>query len=535
MPHFKSQIDIRSELFKKNTDQMTLCVEDLHNTITVIQQGGSNKAKQKHQARNKLLARNRIDTLLDPGSPFLELSTLAAYEVYDDPVPCASIICGIGIVSNTLCMVVANDATVKGGTYYPLTVKKHLRAQAIAEQNRLPCIYMVDSGGAYLPLQSDIFPDKDHFGRIFYNQARMSALGITQLAIVMGSCTAGGAYMPAMADESIIVKGNGTIFLAGPPLVKAATGEIVDAETLGGATLHCSESGVTDHFAENDFHALQIARNAIAQLETSDHHTLPERDRCDPCYPEHEIYGIIPANVNTPYDVREIIARLVDDSDFDEFKQQFGTTLICCFAYIQGYRVGILANNGVLYSESSQKGAHFIQLCSQRKIPLVFLQNISGFMVGQKYEAGGIAKHGAKLVTAVSCADVPKLTVIIGGSFGAGNYGMCGRAFDPSFLFIWPNARISVMGGEQAATVLSQVKEDNLHRQDKSWSDQEKAQFERPIIDTYDSQGHPYYASARLWDDAVIDPAETRTVLGLCLAVCKNAPKKETRYGTFRM
>lgn len=535
MPQFKSQIDTRSALFNSNTESMHRCVEDLRNTIILIQQGGSSKAKEKHQARNKLLARDRIDTLLDAGSAFLELSILAAHEVYDAPVPCASIICGIGKVSNTLCMIIANDATVKGGTYYPLTVKKHLRAQAIAEQNRLPCIYMVDSGGAYLPLQDEIFPDNNHFGRIFFNQARMSSLGIPQLAIVMGSCTAGGAYVPAMADESIIVKGNGTIFLAGPPLVKAATGEVVDAETLGGATLHCSESGVTDHFAEDDVHALQIARNSIAHLKVIDQSLDPERDRCEPHYDGEEIYGIVPPNVNTPYDVREIIARLVDDSNFDEFKQQFGTTLVCCFAYIQGYRVGILANNGVLYSESAQKGAHFIQLCSQRNIPLLFLQNISGFMVGQKYEAGGIAKHGAKLVTAVACADVPKLTVIIGGSFGAGNYGMCGRAFDPSFLFIWPNARISVMGGEQAATVLSQVKEDNLLRQGKSWNDQEKSAFERPVLESYNHQGHPYYASARLWDDAVIDPADTRNVLGLCLAVCKNAPKKETRYGTFRM
>ena len=534
MQKFNSGIQTNSEQYLRNYEHMESLVADLRDKVATIQLGGSEKAREKHQARNKLLARERINTILDPGSPFLELSPLAAHQVYEEFVPAAGIVCGIGKVTGLLCVIIANDATVKGGTYYPLTVKKHLRAQAIAEQNNLPCIYMVDSGGANLPFQGEIFPDEHHFGKIFYNQARMSAQGIPQLAIVMGSCTAGGAYVPAMSDEAIIVKGNGTIFLAGPPLVKAATGEDIDAESLGGASLHCRESGVTDYLAENDQHALQIARQSLSYLP---HNSAIEPDQTsqEPLLCADEIYGITPTHVNIPYDVREIIARIVDKSEFEEFKKEFGTTLVCCFAYIHGYRVGIIANNGVLFSESAQKGAHFIQLCCQRNIPLVFLQNISGFMVGQKYEAGGIAKHGAKLVTAVACADVAKFTVIIGGSFGAGNYGMCGRAYDPRFLFMWPNARISVMGGEQAATVLSQVREDGLNKQGKSWSEAEKQQFKQPIIDNYDREGHPYYASARLWDDGVIDPKDTRHILGLSLAISKNAPTAKTRFGTFRM
>ncbi|HEY9134917.1 MAG TPA: carboxyl transferase domain-containing protein [Pseudomonadales bacterium] len=537
MPQLTSNIDKNSEDFLNNANIMRQKIGDLHQKINLIKQGGGAAAQERHQARNKLLPRDRINTLLDPHAPFLELSQLAAYEVYDDDVPGAGIITGIGAVAQQPCMIIANDATVKGGTYYPLTVKKHLRAQAIAAENHLPCIYLVDSGGANLPHQDQVFPDREHFGRIFFNQARMSARGIPQIAVVMGSCTAGGAYVPAMADESIIVKDNGTIFLAGPPLVKAATGEEVSAEELGGAKVHCEQSGVTDYFAENDTHALELARQCIRRQQNAV--AGPEKAPVPPRYNPEELYGIIPDHVSTPYDVREVIARMVDASDLEEFKANYGSTLVCGFANIHGTTVGIVANNGVLFSESAVKGAHFVQLCDRRNIPLVFLQNISGFMVGKKYEADGIAKHGAKLVNAVSCVQVPKYTIIIGGSFGAGNYGMCGRAYDPRFLFIWPNARISVMGGEQAASVLSQVKEHNLKKQGTSWTSKERKDFEQPVIEKYDQQGHPYYASARLWDDGVIDPKDTRDVLGLCIALSKKSstatPTPETQYGIFRM
>jgi 3-methylcrotonyl-CoA carboxylase beta subunit len=455
--------------------------------------------------------------------------------VYEDNVPAAGVIAGIGRVSGIECIIVANDATVKGGSYYPLTVKKHLRAQTIAEQNNLPCIYLVDSGGANLPRQDEVFPDREHFGRIFFNQANLSAQNIPQIAVVMGSCTAGGAYVPAMADESIIVKDQGTIFLGGPPLVKAATGEVVSAQDLGGGDVHCRTSGVVDHLANNDHHALKIARDAIARLNRKKSIELDVREPVEPAYSNHEIYGVIPKDTRQPYDVKEVIARVIDASQFDEFKSLYGQTLICGFARILGYPVGIVANNGILFSESAQKGAHFIELCAQRKIPLVFLQNITGFMVGKQYEAGGIAKHGAKMVTAVACAKVPKFTILIGGSFGAGNYGMCGRAYDPRFMFMWPNARISVMGGEQAAGVLAQVKRDQKERVNEQWSAEQEAQFKQPIIDTYETQGHPYYASARLWDDGVIDPADTRQVLGLCISASLNKPIEDTRFGVFRM
>jgi len=463
------------------------------------------------------------------------LSQLAAYGVYPEPVAAAGIVTGVGRVAGKECVIVANDATVKGGTYYPLTVRKHLRAQAIAEQNHLPCIYLVDSGGAYLPLQDEVFPDREHFGRIFYNQANMSARNIPQIAIVMGSCTAGGAYVPAMADESIIVKEQGTIFLGGPPLVRAATGEIVTAEELGGAEVHTRESGVADHFARNDHHALKLARRAVSRLNRSKPVTLDVSPSEEPLYNAEEIYGIVPADTRKPYDVREIIARIVDGSVFDEFKSRYGSTLVCGFSRIFGYPVGIVANNGILFGESAQKGAHFIELCGQRKIPLVFLQNITGFMVGKQYEAEGIAKHGAKMVTAVSTVKVPKFTVIIGNSYGAGNYGMCGRAYEPRFLFTWPNSRISVMGGEQAAGVLAQVKRDQKERAGEAWSEQDEAAFRQPILDRYEEQGHPYYASARLWDDGVIDPAQTRQVLGLAISAALNRPIEETRFGVFRM
>jgi 3-methylcrotonyl-CoA carboxylase beta subunit len=505
--------------------------------VPVIQTKINNKsqANLRHTSRGKLLPRERINALLDDGSPFLELSQLAAWNVYEDYVPAAGVIAGLGRVSGVECMIVANDATVKGGTYYPLTVKKHLRAQTIAQQNHLPCIYLVDSGGANLPRQDEVFPDREHFGRIFFNQANMSAQNIPQIAVVMGSCTAGGAYVPAMADESIIVKQQGTIFLGGPPLVKAATGEVVSAEELGGGDVHCRTSGVVDHLANNDHHALQLARNAVARLNRPRATYLDVKPSVEPAYPVEDIYGVIPKDPKQSFDVREIIARIVDASEFDEFKALYGTTLVCGFARIHGYPVGIVANNGILFSESAQKGAHFIELCAQRKIPLVFLQNITGFMVGKQYEAGGIAKHGAKMVTAVACAQVPKFTVLIGGSFGAGNYGMCGRAYDPRFLFMWPNARISVMGGEQAAGVLAQVKRDQKEREGQDWSSAEEAEFKQPIVDTYERQGHPYYASARLWDDGVIDPADTRYVLGLSLAAALNQPIEETRFGVFRM
>jgi len=530
-----SKINTRSPEFLENAEHMQQQVNDLKEKVAGIKLGGGEKSREKHLSRGKLLPRDRVKALLDPGSPFLELSQLAAYKVYDDNIPAAGIITGIGRVAGQECIIVANDATVKGGTYYPLTVKKHLRAQTIAQENNLPCIYLVDSGGANLPNQDDVFPDKEHFGRIFFNQANMSAQAIPQIAVVMGSCTAGGAYVPAMADESIIVKEQGTIFLAGPPLVKAATGEVVSAEDLGGADVHCRTSGVADHYAQNDDHALTIARNAVANLNRVKNIKIKVESVEPPAYNPEEIYGIIPKDSRQPFDIREVIARLVDASLFDEFKALYGTTLVCGFARIHGYPIGIVANNGILFGESAQKGAHFIQLCSQRKIPLVFLQNITGFMVGQQYEAGGIAKHGAKMVTAVATAQVPKFTVLIGGSFGAGNYGMCGRAYDPRFLFMWPNARISVMGGEQAAGVLAQVKRDQKALKGEEWSEEAEAEFKKPIVENYEHQGHPYYASARLWDDGVIDPAQTRDTLGLAISASLNQPIEDTKFGIFRM
>lgn len=535
MPRIVSRINAQSQEFQENVAHMQTQVDDLKNVIAKINQGGGEKANQRHLSRGKLLPRERINCLLDSGSPFLELSQLAAWNVYEDYVPAAGVIAGIGRVSGIECMIVANDATVKGGTYYPLTVKKHLRAQTIAQQNNLPCIYLVDSGGANLPRQDEVFPDREHFGRIFFNQANLSAQNIPQIAVVMGSCTAGGAYVPAMADESIIVKQQGTIFLGGPPLVKAATGEVVSAEELGGGDVHCRTSGVVDHLANNDHHALKLARDAVARLNRVKPNYVDLVEPKDPAYPIDDIYGVIPKDARQSFDVREVIARIVDGSEFDEFKALFGSTLVCGFARIFGYPVGIVANNGILFSESAQKGAHFIELCAQRKIPLVFLQNITGFMVGKQYEAGGIAKHGAKMVTAVACAKVPKFTVLIGGSFGAGNYGMCGRAYDPRFMFMWPNARISVMGGEQAAGVLAQVKRDQKERQNESWSAQQEQEFKQPIIDTYEQQGHPYFASARLWDDGVIDPADTRFVLALSISASLNKPIEDTRFGVFRM
>jgi 3-methylcrotonyl-CoA carboxylase beta subunit len=535
MTILQTKVNSRDAAFAANREHMQAQVDDLRALVQHIKLGGGEKYKQRHKARGKLLPRERLDTLLDDGSPFLELSQLAAWKVYDDEVPAAGIITGIGRVAGQECMIFINDATVKGGTYYPLTVKKQDRAQRIAAENNLPCIYLVDSGGAFLPMQDEVFPDREHFGRAFFNQARMSARGIPQIAAVLGSCTAGGAYLPAMADESIIVREQGTIFLGGPPLVKAATGEIVTAEELGGADVHCRTSGVTDHYANNDHHALQLVRQSIARLNRVKRVDLDIAPGREPLYPAEDIYGIIPKDTRQPYDVREVIARLVDGSDFDEFKALYGTTLVCGFARIHGYPVGIVANNGILFGESAQKGAHFIELCAQRRIPLVFLQNITGFMVGQQYEAGGIAKHGAKMVNAVACAEVPKLTVLIGGSFGAGNYGMCGRAYDPRFLFMWPNARISVMGGEQAAGVLAQIKRDQKEAAGEAWSEAEEQAFKQPIRDNYEAQGHPYYASARLWDDGVIDPADTRTVLGLSLSACLNQPIGETRFGVFRM
>ena len=530
-----STLDVRGDGFAENAAHMQAQVDDLRDKVAAIKQGGGEKARDRHLSRGKLLPRNRVKALIDPGSPFLELSQFAAYEMYGDNIPAAGIITGIGRVSGRECMIVCNDATVKGGTYYPLTVKKHLRAQEVARENRLPCIYLVDSGGANLPNQDEVFPDKEHFGRIFYNQATMSAAGIPQIAVVMGSCTAGGAYVPAMADECIIVREQGTIFLGGPPLVKAATGEEVTAEELGGADVHAKTSGVADHYAQNDEHALTLARRIVGTLNTRKDLPLPVREASAPLFDPAEIYGVIPKDTRQPYDVREIIARIVDGSEFDEFKKLYGTTLVTGFAHIHGYPVGIVANNGVLFSESASKGAHFVELCGQRGIPLVFLQNITGFMVGRKYEAGGIAKDGAKMVMAVANAAVPKFTVIIGGSFGAGNYGMCGRAYGPRFLWMWPNARISVMGGEQAAQVLATVKRDALERAGKDWPKSEEEAFMDPIRAQYETQGHPYYASARLWDDGIIDPADTRRVLGLALSASLNAPIPETRYGVFRM
>ncbi|MBT5578222.1 MAG: methylcrotonoyl-CoA carboxylase [Porticoccaceae bacterium] len=535
MAMIKTKVDPRTTEFAANAKAMLSQVNDLNTVLKTIYQGGGEKACARHTSRGKLLPRERIQNLLDPGSPFLELSALAAMNVYAESVPAAGIITGIGRVSGQECMLVANDATVKGGSYYPLTVKKHLRAQAIAAENHLPCIYLVDSGGANLPHQDEVFPDRDHFGRIFFNQANMSARNIPQIAAVMGSCTAGGAYVPAMADESIIVKDQGTIFLAGPPLVKAATGEVVTAEELGGGDVHCRTSGVADHLANNDHHALDLARRAVARLNRVKPINGDIREAVEPAYDSREIYGVVPADARKSYDVREVIARVVDGSDFDEFKALYGTTLVCGFARISGYPVGIVANNGILFGESAQKGAHFIELCAQRKIPLVFLQNITGFMVGKQYENNGIAKHGAKMVTAVATANIPKFTIIIGGSFGAGNYGMCGRAYDPRFMFMWPNARISVMGGEQAAGVLAQVTRDKYERDGRNWSAEDEAEYKQPIIDSYENQGHPYYASARLWDDGVIDPADTRMVLGLAIAASHNREIEETKFGLFRM
>jgi 3-methylcrotonyl-CoA carboxylase beta subunit len=535
MPVIESKLNTRAPEFLANTTAMQALVDDLRAHCERIALGGGQAARDKHVARGKLLPRERVNQLLDPGTPFLEFSALAAFDMYDNAAPAAGVITGIGRVKGQECVIVCNDATVKGGTYFPLSVKKHLRAQEIAQQNHLPCIYLVDSGGANLPNQDEVFPDRDHFGRIFFNQATMSAEGIPQIAVVMGSCTAGGAYVPAMSDESIIVKNQGTIFLGGPPLVKAATGEEVSAEDLGGGDVHTRLSGVVDHLAQDDTHALAIARNIVGHLNRTKPQPLALREPVAPKYDARELYGVIPTDTRKPYDVREVIARIVDGSEFDEFKARFGSTLVCGFAHLHGMPVGIVANNGILFSESAVKGAHFIELCCQRKIPLVFLQNITGFMVGRKYENEGIARHGAKMVTAVSTAQVPKFTVIIGGSFGAGNYGMCGRAFGPRMLWMWPNARISVMGGEQAASVLATVKRDGIETKGGSWSADEEAAFKAPIREQYEKQGHPYYASARLWDDGVIDPADTRTVLALGLSASLNAPIPETKFGLFRM
>ncbi len=543
MPRIRTRLDPNAPEFRANAEHHRALADELRAHVARVAQGGGEAAQRKHTARGKLLPRERVAALLDPGAPFLELSQLAAFGMYGGDAPCAGLVTGIGRVEGREVVIVANDATVKGGTYYPVTVKKHLRAQEIAAQNRLPCIYLVDSGGAFLPLQDEVFPDRDHFGRIFYNQANLSAAGIPQVAVVMGSCTAGGAYVPAMCDESIIVKNQGTIFLGGPPLVKAATGEVVSAEDLGGGDVHARTSGVADHLAEDDRHALAIARDVIRHTRGAAVATPPldveggppPAAQFDPLYPAEELYGIVPRDVRQPFDVREIIARLVDGSEFHEFKALYGTTLVTGFARLHGYPVGILANNGILFSESALKGTHFIELCAQRGIPLVFLQNITGFMVGRKYETQGIAKDGAKMVTAVSCAKVPKLTVIVGGSFGAGNYGMCGRAFDPRFLWTWPNARISVMGGEQAASVLATVKRDGIEAKGGRWSRDDEEAFKAPIREQYERQGNPYYATARLWDDGVIDPADTRRVLALGLAAALNAPIEPTRFGVFRM
>ena len=535
MSIIKSTINTRDAAFQANAGVMRSLVADLREKISRVAQGGSESSRDRHVKRGKLLTRDRVNHLLDAGTPFLEIGQMAGYDMYDNDAPSAGIVTGVGRVEGVECMIVANDATVKGGTYYPMTVKKHLRAQEIAEQNRLPCIYLVDSGGAFLPRQDEVFPDRDHFGRIFYNQANMSAQGIAQIAVVMGSCTAGGAYVPAMSDETIIVRNQGTIFLGGPPLVKAATGEVVTAEDLGGGDVHTRLSGVADHLAENDTHALYLARRIVANLNHVKSVDLALGDGEKPLYDPEEIYGIVPMDTRKPFDVREIIARIVDGSRFDEFKARYGTTLVTGFAQLYGYPVGIVANNGILFGESAQKGAHFIELCAQRGIPLVFLQNITGFMVGRKYENGGIAKDGAKMVTAVATAQVPKITALIGGSFGAGNYGMCGRAYSPRLLWMWPNSRISVMGGEQAASVLATVRRDGIEAKGEVWSDEEETLFKTPIREQYEHQGHPYYATARLWDDGVIDPAQTRRVLGLSLSAALNAPIAQTRFGLFRM
>jgi len=531
-----SNPDRNSDSFKDNENRMQKIVDKLKARVDVITKGGGEKAVARHQSRGKLVARDRIQRLLDPGSTFLELSALAAFKLYkDEDVPAGGIITGIGKIRGRDCMVVANDATVKGGSYYPITVKKHLRAQEIARENRLPCIYLVDSGGANLPRQSEVFPDRDHFGRIFFNQATMSAKGISQVAVVMGSCTAGGAYVPAMADESIIVKKQGTIFLGGPPLVKAATGEEISAEELGGADLHCSKSGVTDHYALDDEHALHLARRVITNLNYTKKPDVTLQEPEDPVYSADDLYGIVGEDLKKTFDVREVIARLVDGSRFDEFKAKYGDTLVTGFAHLHGIPVGIIGNNGVLFAESAMKGTHFVELCCQRKIPLLFLQNITGFMVGKDAEAGGIAKHGAKLVTAVACANVPKITLLIGGSYGAGNYGMCGRAYGPRFLYMWPNSRISVMGGEQAAGVLATITQQQRLREGKEWTAEEEAALKAPIIKRFEAEGSPYFSSARLWDDGVIDPKQTRDILGLSLSASLNAPIPETRFGVFRM
>ena len=535
MPALTSRLDPRSQDFLDNADYHRSLVEELDARLAQAADGGGPQARERHTERGKLLARERIAALLDPGSPFLELNALAADGMYGNAAPAAGMVTGIGRVMGQEVVVVANDATVKGGTYFPMTVKKHLRAQEVARENCLPCIYLVDSGGAFLPLQDEVFPDREHFGRIFYNQARMSADNIPQVAVVMGSCTAGGAYVPAMCDESIIVKGQGTIFLGGPPLVKAATGEVVDAESLGGADVHTSVSGVADHFAEDDRHALQLARDIVGHFNRTKPARVAVRASREPLFAADELYGIVPKDTRRPFDIREVIARIVDGSEFEEFKARYAKTLVTGFAHIHGYPVGIVANNGILFAESALKGAHFIELCNQRGIPLVFLQNITGFMVGKKYENAGIAKDGAKMVTAVACSSVPKFTVVIGGSFGAGNYAMCGRAYGGRFLWMWPNARISVMGGEQAASVLATVRRDGIEAKGGQWSADEEDAFKAPIREQYESQGNPYYATARLWDDGIIDPADTRRVLGLAISASLNAPIDPARYGVFRM
>jgi 3-methylcrotonyl-CoA carboxylase beta subunit len=535
VPQIVSAVDTRGQDFRANAAAMGALVEELKVHRAEAAAGGPERARERHTARGKLLPRERVMRLIDPGSPFLELSPLAAFGMYDDAIHAAGLITGIGRIEGRECVIVCNDATIKGGTYYPMTVKKHLRAQEIARENRLPCLYLVDSGGANLPHQTEVFPDREHFGRIFYNQATLSSLGIPQIAVVMGSCTAGGAYVPAMSDETVIVRKQGTIFLGGPPLVKAATGEVVSAEDLGGADVHARKSGVADYYAVNDEHALQTARRIVANLNTKKKVDIPLMPPRDPALDPAELDGIVPVDLKTQYDVREVIARVVDGSEFDEFKALYGTTLVTGFAHIHGIPVGILGNNGILYSESALKAAHFIELCCQRRIPLLFLQNIVGFMVGRDYEAGGIAKDGAKMVTAVACAAVPKITVIIGGSYGAGNYGMCGRAYSPRFLFMWPNARISVMGGEQAASVLATVRRDNIEAEGGNWPAEEEAAFKAPIRDNYEAEGNPYYATARLWDDGIITPSETRRVLALAFSAALNAPIPETRWGVFRM
>jgi 3-methylcrotonyl-CoA carboxylase beta subunit len=530
-----SNIDPKSREFRANAAQWQLLADELRAARATAALGGNEKSRERHVARGKLLPRDRVMRLIDPGSPFLELSPLGAFNMYDGAVHAAGVLTGIGRVSGRECMIVCNDATIKGGTYFPMTVKKHLRAQEIARENNLPCIYLVDSGGANLPTQTDVFPDREHFGRIFYNQAQMSAARIPQIAVVMGSCTAGGAYVPAMSDETIIVKNQGTIFLGGPPLVKAATGEVVSAEDLGGADIHTRKSGVADHLAANDEHALALARRIAANLNSTKKVDLALMPSREPLHDAAELDGLVPTDIKKQYDVREVIARIVDGSEFDEFKKLYGTTIVTGFAHLSGMPIGIIGNNGILYSESALKAAHFVELCCQRRIPLLFLQNIVGFMVGRDYEAGGIAKDGAKMVTAVACAQVPKITVIVGGSFGAGNYGMCGRAYGPRFLFIWPNARISVMGGEQAASVLATVRRDNIEAEGRKWSEIEEEEFKAPIRDQYDREGSPYYATARLWDDGIILPSETRRVLALAFSATLNAPVPETRFGVFRM